>query len=75
MTELTNGSEANMAVLALHNLKKLARETSTDVEGAVAWLHSSYNPIEAMDKLLERPAGTSTPNAETSHVNNLSWVS
>ena len=77
MTQFTNGAEANRAVLAVHNLKKLARQTSTDVEGVVAWLHSSYNPIDAMDKLLERPAGTSTPNAEadTSHVNDFSWVS
>lgn len=63
MTQFTNGAEANMAVLAVHNLKKLARETSTDVDGVVVWLRSSYNPIDAMGKLLERPAGTSTFSA------------
>lgn len=77
MTQLTNGAEANVAVLAVYNLKKLARETSTDVEGVVAWLHSSYNPIDAVVKLLESSAGTSTPNAEadTSQVSDFSWVS
>jgi hypothetical protein len=53
MTQFTKGVESNAAVLALHNLKQLARETHTDVEGVVAWLESSYNPEEAMHKLLE----------------------
>lgn len=61
MTQLANGAEANVAVLAVHNLKKLARETSTDVEGVVAWLQISYNPVDAMDKLLEQPRGTDDP--------------
>jgi hypothetical protein len=77
MTPLANGAEANMAVLAVNNLKKLARENSTDVEGVVAWLQRSYNPVDAMDKLLEQPAdlGAPDPQAGTSHVNDLSWVS
>ncbi|HZS22434.1 MAG TPA: hypothetical protein VFA63_15810 [Pseudonocardiaceae bacterium] len=74
MTQSTNGTEANVAVLAVRNLKKLASETFTDVEGVVAWLQSSYNPVDAMDKLLEHPAdtGTTNPGADTSHVNNFS---
>jgi hypothetical protein len=77
MTQLTNGAEAQVAILAVHNLKKLAREISTDVEGVVAWLQSSYNPVDAMDKLLEQQAdpGTPDPEGDTSHVNNVSWVS
>jgi hypothetical protein len=77
MTQLTNGAEAKVAILAVHNLKKLARETSTDVEGVVAWLQSSYNPVDALDKLLEQQADPDTPDPEgdTSHVNNFSWVS
>jgi hypothetical protein len=77
MTQLTNGAEAKVAILAVHNLKKLARETSTDVEGVVAWLQSSYNPVDALDKLLEQQAdpGTPDPEGDTSHVNNFSWVS
>lgn len=50
MTPLANGAEANIAVLAVNNLKKLARENSTDVEGVVAWPQRSYNPVDAMDK-------------------------
>jgi hypothetical protein len=53
MTQLRKGAESNAAVLVLRNLKQLARQTSTDVEGAVAWLESSYSPAEAMHKLLE----------------------
>jgi hypothetical protein len=53
MTQLTKGAESNAAVLILRNLKQLARETHTDVEGVVAWLESSYNPTEAMHKLME----------------------
>jgi hypothetical protein len=53
MTQLTRGAEANAAALAVRHLKQLAREKSTDVEGVVAWLQSSYNPAEAMHKLLE----------------------
>jgi hypothetical protein len=77
MTQLTNGAEAQVAILAVHNLKKLAREASTDVEGVVVWLQRSYNPVEAMDKLLEQQAdpGTPDPEDDTSHVNNVSWVS
>ena len=75
MTQLADGAEANMAVLAVHNLKKIARETSTDVEGAVAWLQSSYNPADAMDMLLKRPADMATPNSQAGHVHDLSWVS
>ena len=50
MTLLSNGAEASTAVLAVNNLKKLARENSTDVEGVVAWLQRSYNPVDAMDQ-------------------------
>jgi hypothetical protein len=53
MVRLTKDAESNPAVLVLCNLKQLARQTSTDVEGVVAWLESSYNPAEAMRKLLE----------------------
>lgn len=53
MTQLTKGAESNAAVLVLRNLKQLAHQTSTDVEGVVAWLESSYSPVEAMHKLLE----------------------
>jgi hypothetical protein len=53
MTQFTKGAEANAAALAVRSLKQLARETSTDVEGVVAWLKCSYNPAEAMHKLLE----------------------
>lgn len=77
MTQLTNGAEVNVAVLAVRNLMKLAGETSTDVEGVIAWLQRSYNPVDAMDKLLEQQAdpGTPDPEGDTSHVNNVSWVS
>jgi len=53
MTQITNGAKATPAVLVVSNLKKLARETSTDVEGVVAWLQSSYNPADAVQKLME----------------------
>jgi hypothetical protein len=77
MTRLANGAEVNMAVLAVYNLKKLACEISTGVDGVVAWLQSSYNPVDAMDKLLEQPAdlGTHNPQADISNINDLSWVS
>jgi hypothetical protein len=77
MKQRTNGAEAQVAILAVRNLKKLAREISTDVEGVVAWLQRSYNPVDAMDKLLEQQAdpGTPDPEGDTSHVNNVSWVS
>lgn len=77
MTLLTNDTEVNMAVRAVDNLKKLAYENSTDVEGVVAWLQSSCNPVDAMDRLLEQPSdlGTPNPQADTSHVPDLSWVS
>lgn len=66
-----------MAGRAVDNLKKLAYENSTDVEGVVAWLQSSCNPVDAMDRLLEQPAdlGTPNPQADISHVLNPSWVS
>lgn len=74
MTQLANGTETNMGVVALYNLKKLARETWTDVEGVVAWLQSAYNPVAAMDKLLKQPAGrvTDNPEADISHVHDFS---
>jgi hypothetical protein len=53
MTQLTQGAESNAAVVVLRNLKQLARQASTDVEGVVAWLENSYSPAEAMHKLLE----------------------
>ena len=37
----------------LYRLKQLARQTGTDVEGVVSWLAFSYNPAEAMSRLLE----------------------
>lgn len=37
----------------LDRLKQLARQTGTDVEGVVSWLAISYNPAEAMSRLLE----------------------
>ena len=77
MTLLTNDTEVNMAVRAVDNLKKLAYENSTDVEGVVAWLQSSCNPVDAMGRLLAQPAdlGTSNPQADTNHVTDPSWVS
>ena len=53
MPQLAKRVEPDAVVLVLRNLKRLARETSTDVEGVVAWLGSSYSPVEAMRKLLE----------------------
>jgi hypothetical protein len=53
MAQLTKRVESDAVVLVLRNLKRLARETSTDVEGVVAWLGNSYSPVEAMRKLLE----------------------
>ena len=77
MAQLTNGAGTNMAVLAVHNLKKLARETSTDVDGVVTWLQSFYNPTDAMDKLLEQPTdmGTHHPQARHQSRSLSSWVS
>jgi len=74
MTQLANGADANMAVLAVHNMKRLARETFTDVEGVVAWLQSSCNPVDAMQKLLEQPQDMHNDGADTSRVNDF-WVS
>jgi len=74
MTQPPNGADANMAVLAVHNMKRLARETFTDVEGVVAWLQSSCNPVDAMQKLLEQPQDMRNDGADTSRVNDF-WVS
>ena len=37
----------------LHNLKQLARQRRTGVEGVVLWLAMSYNPGQAMNELLK----------------------
>jgi hypothetical protein len=49
---MTNeGAETNAKIL--HNLKQLARQRGTDVEGVVLWLAVSHDPGDAMNELLK----------------------
>ena len=49
---MTNvGAEPNTKIL--HNLKQLARQRGTDVEGVVSWLAVSHNPGDALKELLK----------------------
>jgi hypothetical protein len=45
--------QVELVTKILFNLKQLAHQKGTDVEGVVSWLAISYNPAEAMNKLLD----------------------